>query len=104
MAYRGGAVSLLEVLDEDRQLLAARDLLAQVQSDDARSAVAAFRAMRIAEVAACRIQDLTPLLARMLSRWSGGNDVPDPYRQERIAFEHVFALIDQGVSSWMRYL
>lgn len=44
-AYRGGAVSLLEVLDEDRQLLAARDLLAQVQADDARSAVAAFRAM-----------------------------------------------------------
>ena|ERR1700754_3955777 len=40
----------------------------------------------------------------MLSRWSGGNDVPDPYRQERVAFEHVFALIDQGVSSWLRYL
>ncbi len=44
-AYRGGAVSLLEVLDQDRQLLAAQDLLAEVHTDDARSAVAAFRAL-----------------------------------------------------------
>jgi NodT family efflux transporter outer membrane factor (OMF) lipoprotein len=44
-AYKGGAVSLIEVLDEDRQLLASRDLLAQVHADDARSAVAAFRAL-----------------------------------------------------------
>ena len=44
-AYRGGAVSLVEVLDEDRQLLAAQDLMASVHTDDARSAVAAFRAL-----------------------------------------------------------
>lgn len=44
-AYTGGAVSLFEVLDEDRQLLAARDLLEKVHTDDARSAVAAFRAL-----------------------------------------------------------
>ncbi len=44
-AFRGGAVSLVEVLDEDRQLLASRDLLARVRTDDARSAVAAFRAL-----------------------------------------------------------
>ena len=44
-AYRGGAVSLVEVIDEDRQLLAAQDLLASVRTDDARSAVAAFRAL-----------------------------------------------------------
>ena len=44
-AYRGGAVSLVEVLDEDRQLLAAQDLLASVRTGDARSAVAAFRAL-----------------------------------------------------------
>ena len=44
-AYRGGAVSLVEVLDEDRQLLAAQDSLARVRTDDARSAVAAFRAL-----------------------------------------------------------
>ena len=44
-AYRGGAVSLVEVLDEQRQLLAAQDLLASVRTDDARAAVAAFHAL-----------------------------------------------------------
>lgn len=44
-AYKGGAVSLLEVLDEDRQLLASRDQLAHVHADDARAAVATFRAL-----------------------------------------------------------
>lgn len=44
-AYKGGAVSLIEVLDEDRQLLAARDQLARVHADDARAAVATFRAL-----------------------------------------------------------
>lgn len=44
-AYKGGAVSLFEVLDEDRQLLNARDELARVHADDARAAVATFRAL-----------------------------------------------------------
>ncbi|AOY90840.1 RND transporter [Cupriavidus sp. USMAA2-4] len=44
-AYKGGAVSLYEVLDEDRQLLASRDQLAKVKADNARAAVAAFRAL-----------------------------------------------------------
>ncbi|WP_458788778.1 efflux transporter outer membrane subunit [Dyella jiangningensis] len=44
-AYKGGAVSLLEVLDEDRQLLSSRDQLARVHADDARAAVAMFRAL-----------------------------------------------------------
>ncbi|WP_233842577.1 efflux transporter outer membrane subunit [Dyella sp. 2HG41-7] len=44
-AYKGGAVSLLEVLDEDRQLLSSRDELARVHADDARAAVATFRAL-----------------------------------------------------------
>jgi len=44
-AYTGGAVSLLEVLDEDRQLLNARDQLASTHTDQARAAVSAFRAL-----------------------------------------------------------
>ena len=44
-AWRGGALSLVEVLDEDRRLLAAQDQLASVRTDDARAAVAAFRAL-----------------------------------------------------------
>jgi NodT family efflux transporter outer membrane factor (OMF) lipoprotein len=44
-AYQGGAVSLIEVLDEDRQLLSARDQLALLDANDARAAVATFRAL-----------------------------------------------------------
>lgn len=44
-AYQGGAVSLIEVLDEDRLLLAARDQLAQANTGQALAAVAAFRAL-----------------------------------------------------------
>lgn len=45
LAYKGGAVSLFEVLDEDRQLLASRDQQARVRADNARAAVSAFRAL-----------------------------------------------------------
>jgi NodT family efflux transporter outer membrane factor (OMF) lipoprotein len=44
-AYEGGAVSLIEVLDEDRQLLSARDQLALLDANNARAAVATFRAL-----------------------------------------------------------
>lgn len=44
-AYKGGAVSLFEALDEERQLLAARDQLASVHADNGRAVVAAFRAL-----------------------------------------------------------
>ena len=43
-AYKGGAASLIEVLQEDRLLLAARDQLAQLQANNARAVVATFRA------------------------------------------------------------
>jgi outer membrane protein TolC len=44
-AYKGGAVSLMEVLEQDRQLLAARDQLASADASTARATVAAFRAL-----------------------------------------------------------
>jgi NodT family efflux transporter outer membrane factor (OMF) lipoprotein len=44
LAYKGGAVSLFEVLEEQRQLLASRDQMARVNADNARAAVATFRA------------------------------------------------------------
>jgi len=40
----------------------------------------------------------------LLDRWLDGRDVPDPYRQQRPAYEHVYGLIEQGVNSWLRYL
>jgi NodT family efflux transporter outer membrane factor (OMF) lipoprotein len=44
-AYEAGAISLIEVRDADRDLLAAADDLAQTRADAARDAVAAYRAL-----------------------------------------------------------
>lgn len=44
-AYKGGVVSLIEVLDADSRLLATRDARAQAQTESARAAVASFRAL-----------------------------------------------------------
>ena len=44
-AYKGGVVSLIEVLDADQRLLATRDALAQARTGSARGAVASFRAL-----------------------------------------------------------
>ncbi len=45
LAYEGGAISLIEVLDADRDLLVASDQLASARADAARAAVASFRAV-----------------------------------------------------------
>jgi NodT family efflux transporter outer membrane factor (OMF) lipoprotein len=44
-AYKGGVVSLIEVLDADSRLLATRDARAQAQTETARAAIASFRAL-----------------------------------------------------------
>jgi NodT family efflux transporter outer membrane factor (OMF) lipoprotein len=44
-AYKGGATGLSEVLEQDRQLLAARDQLARAQTGSSRAVVATFRAL-----------------------------------------------------------
>lgn len=44
-AYEGGVLNLMELLEQDRQLLAARDQLVRVQSDSGRAVVATFRAI-----------------------------------------------------------
>ncbi|TPG52095.1 efflux transporter outer membrane subunit [Sphingomonas glacialis] len=45
LAYRGGVVAIIDVLDADRQLLAASDRQATVKAEQARAAVAAYRAL-----------------------------------------------------------
>lgn len=40
----------------------------------------------------------------LLDKWLQGRDIPDPYRQQRPAFDHVYSMIAQGVDSWLRYL
>ncbi len=44
-AYKGGVVSLIEVLDADSNLLQARDANAQAKTEAARAAIASFRAL-----------------------------------------------------------
>ncbi|PZU06922.1 MAG: RND transporter [Sphingomonas sp.] len=44
-AYKGGVVSLIEVLDADTRLLATRDALVQARTESARAAVASFRSL-----------------------------------------------------------
>jgi len=40
----------------------------------------------------------------LLGKWNGECEIPDPYRQQRPAFEHVYKLMAEGVSSWSRYI
>jgi protein-tyrosine phosphatase len=40
----------------------------------------------------------------VLDKWLQGRDIPDPYRQQRPAFDHVYGMVAQGVDSWLRYL
>jgi len=42
--------------------------------------------------------------AFLLGKWLDGQPIPDPYRQQRPAFEHVYQLIDQATDAWLRYL
>jgi len=44
-AYQGGVIALTDVLDADRQLLAAQDELTRTRADSCRAAVGAFRAL-----------------------------------------------------------
>ena len=39
----------------------------------------------------------------LLGRWDN-SEVPDPYRQGRIAFEHAYGLIEQGAARWGKYI
>ncbi|MCX7515281.1 low molecular weight protein-tyrosine-phosphatase [Frateuria sp. STR12] len=40
----------------------------------------------------------------LLGKWQDDREVPDPFRQQRPAFEHVYRLIDEGVDGWLRRL
>lgn len=40
----------------------------------------------------------------IFDKWVHGHDIPDPYRQQRSAFEHVYAMIELAANSWLRYL
>ncbi|MCP1647236.1 low molecular weight protein-tyrosine-phosphatase [Pseudomonas nitroreducens] len=40
----------------------------------------------------------------LLGKWQNDREIPDPYRQGQAAFEHAYALIDEAVATWSKYL
>lgn len=38
----------------------------------------------------------------LLSQWTDKNDIPDPYRQSKEAFEHAYKLIDKACQAWAK--
>ncbi|WP_417586004.1 low molecular weight protein-tyrosine-phosphatase [Nitrincola sp.] len=40
----------------------------------------------------------------LFNKWAGNGEIPDPYRQQRPAFEHVYSLMEQGAAGWAKVL
>ena len=40
----------------------------------------------------------------LFGKWSDNREVPDPYRQQLPAFEHVFKILDESATAWLPYL
>lgn len=40
----------------------------------------------------------------LFGRWLGGCEVPDPYRQAKPAFVHVYRILDKASDAWLPYL
>lgn len=54
-----------------------------------------------------RIMEIAPEASGksfLLGKWNEECEIPDPYRQQRPAFEHVYRLMAEGVESWKRYV
>ena len=40
----------------------------------------------------------------LLGKWQGDAEIPDPYRQQRPAFERAYQMIDSAIRSWHEHL
>ncbi|MGK0270232.1 MAG: protein-tyrosine phosphatase [Cocleimonas sp.] len=40
----------------------------------------------------------------LFSQWIGKQDIPDPYRQSKEAFDHAYKLIEQSATAWAKKL
>ncbi len=40
----------------------------------------------------------------LLSHWSGKEDIPDPYRQSKEAFDHAYKMIEEATTAWAKKL
>ncbi|MFR0689852.1 low molecular weight protein-tyrosine-phosphatase [Enterobacterales bacterium AE_CKDN230030158-1A_HGKHYDSX7] len=51
-----------------------------------------------------RLSPLARSKTFLLGKWQDEREVPDPYRQGTAAFEHAYALIEEGADAWSRRL
>lgn len=54
-----------------------------------------------------RLYELAPAIrgrAFLLGHWNGPLDIPDPFQQQRPAYEHVYRLIDETTDAWLARL
>ncbi len=86
----GGDADAHRARQLDRALLAASDLILVMERSHAEGIVRPYP-----EVSGRTF---------LLGKWRGDLEIPDPYRQRREAFEHVYGLIDDCVSAWLPYL
>lgn len=40
----------------------------------------------------------------LIGKWLEGREIPDPYRQQLPAFEHVYRMLDKATDAWLPYL
>ncbi|MBB3104848.1 protein-tyrosine-phosphatase [Azomonas macrocytogenes] len=40
----------------------------------------------------------------LIGKWQNDEEIPDPYRKSRPAFEHVHGLLSASIESWLPYL
>lgn len=40
----------------------------------------------------------------LLGKWQRDTSIPDPYGQQREAFDHVYQLIERGIAGWLPHL
>lgn len=40
----------------------------------------------------------------LLGKWQNDREIPDPYKQSRARFEHIYRLIDEAASAWISRL
>jgi protein-tyrosine phosphatase len=36
----------------------------------------------------------------LLTHWSGGKDIPDPWQRDKVVYRYAFELMNEGVTSW----
>ncbi|MFT6985461.1 MAG: protein-tyrosine phosphatase [Psychromonas sp.] len=51
------------------------------------------------------VTDIAPAVhgkTMLLGHWLGKQEIPDPYRQSKEAFEHAYQLIEQSAAAWAK--